>query len=26
LNVAVGGTNEYFPNGVGNKPWDNLSS
>jgi hypothetical protein len=21
LNVAVGGTNGYFPDGVGNKPW-----
>ncbi|KAI0224036.1 hypothetical protein L0F63_000905, partial [Massospora cicadina] len=25
LNVAVGGTNGYFPEGVGNKPWSNKS-
>jgi hypothetical protein len=25
LNVAVGGTNGYFPDGVGNKPWTDTS-
>jgi hypothetical protein len=25
LNVAVGGTNGFFPEGVGNKPWGNAS-
>ncbi|KAL5410705.1 hypothetical protein PMIN04_010525 [Paraphaeosphaeria minitans] len=25
LNVAVGGTNGFFPEGVGNKPWGNQS-
>ena len=25
LNVAVGGTNGFFEDGVGNKPWVNLS-
>lgn len=25
LNVAVGGTNGYFPDGLGNKPWSNRS-
>lgn len=25
INVAVGGTNGYFPEGVGNKPWGNQS-
>ncbi|KAF2643361.1 putative gram-negative bacteria binding protein [Massarina eburnea CBS 473.64] len=25
LNVAVGGTNGFFPDGVGNKPWGNES-
>lgn len=25
LNVAVGGTNGFFPDGVGNKPWGNQS-
>ena len=25
LNLAVGGTNGYFPDGVGNKPWSNGS-
>ncbi|KAJ3034943.1 hypothetical protein HDV00_004521 [Rhizophlyctis rosea] len=25
LNVAVGGTNEYFPDGIGSKPWTNKS-
>jgi hypothetical protein len=25
LNVAVGGTNGFFPEGVGNKPWGNES-
>jgi len=25
FNVAVGGTNTYFPDGVGNKPWSNNS-
>ncbi|KAI9291307.1 lipopolysaccharide and beta-1,3-glucan binding protein [Neoconidiobolus thromboides FSU 785] len=25
FNVAVGGTNGYFPEGVGNKPWSNQS-
>jgi len=25
LNVAVGGTNGYFPNGDGGKPWSNES-
>lgn len=25
LNVAVGGTNGFFPNGIGNKPWGNES-
>ena len=24
LNVAVGGTSDYFPDGVGNKPWNNA--
>ena len=23
LNVAVGGTNSYFPDGLGGKPWKN---
>jgi hypothetical protein len=23
MNVAVGGTNSYFPDGVGDKPWSN---
>jgi hypothetical protein len=23
MNVAVGGTGGYFPDGVGNKPWSN---
>jgi hypothetical protein len=23
MNVAVGGTNEYFPDGEGGKPWTN---
>jgi hypothetical protein len=23
LNLAVGGTNSYFPDGVGGKPWNN---
>lgn len=26
LNVAVGGTNGYFPDGVGGKPWADLDS
>ena len=26
FNVAVGGTNSYFPDGQGGKPWDNMSS
>lgn len=26
MNVAVGGTQGYFPDGKGNKPWDNGSS
>lgn len=25
LNVAVGGTNGFFPDGVGNKPWGDQS-
>lgn len=25
LNVAVGGTNGFFPEGAGNKPWGNQS-
>jgi hypothetical protein len=25
MNVAVGGTNGYFPDGIGNKPWNNES-
>lgn len=25
LNVAVGGTNGFFPDGVGNKPWGDAS-
>lgn len=25
LNVAVGGTNGFFPDGVGNKPWGDRS-
>ncbi|KAF2795522.1 glycoside hydrolase family 16 protein [Melanomma pulvis-pyrius CBS 109.77] len=25
LNVAVGGTNGFFPDGIGNKPWGDLS-
>lgn len=25
FNVAVGGTNSYFPDGVGGKPWSNTS-
>jgi beta-glucanase (GH16 family) len=25
LNVAVGGTNGFFPDGVGNKPWGDMS-
>lgn len=25
LNVAVGGTNGYFPDGKGNKPWGDAS-
>jgi len=25
MNVAVGGTNGYFPDGVGNKPWSDKS-
>ncbi|KAJ9072707.1 hypothetical protein DSO57_1025110 [Entomophthora muscae] len=25
LNVAIGGTNGYFPEGAGNKPWSNKS-
>ena len=24
MNVAVGGTNAYFPDGVGGKPWANT--
>lgn len=23
MNLAVGGTNSYFPDGVGGKPWSN---
>ncbi|KAJ3038277.1 hypothetical protein HK097_003219 [Rhizophlyctis rosea] len=26
LNVAVGGTNQYFPDGIGGKPWTNKGS
>ena len=26
LNLAVGGTNGYFPDGVGNKPWSDTDS
>lgn len=26
LNLAVGGTNAYFPDGVGGKPWTNADS
>lgn len=25
INLAVGGTNGYFPDNLGNKPWNNLS-
>ena len=25
INVAVGGTNGYFPDGVGGKPWADAS-
>ncbi len=26
MNVAVGGTNGYFPDGVGGKPWSDTSA
>jgi hypothetical protein len=26
MNLAVGGTNAYFPDGVGGKPWSNGDS
>lgn len=26
LNVAVGGTNGYFADGVGNKPWNDAGN